>query len=111
MSLVSIQDTLEWVKKGECLLVDVREAHEFSEEHIPYALSIPLSVLSDSIHLLSECSYEKIVIHCLKGGRGGRTCDMLQKMDFPHNVYNMEGGITAWRDAGFPTILGTSEGD
>src|SRR5271165_4325432 len=34
------------VKAGECVVVDVREAHEFASAHIPQSLNMPLSTFS-----------------------------------------------------------------
>jgi len=34
------------VKAGECVVVDVREAHEFASAHIPSSLNMPLSTLN-----------------------------------------------------------------
>jgi len=39
-------------KEGTYLLLDVRETGEYEQEHLPGAKLVPLSQLSDNLHLL-----------------------------------------------------------
>jgi len=43
-----------------------------------------------------------VMVYCKSGGRSGNTCDILKKMNFKE-VYDLEGGITAWKSANMPT--------
>ena len=43
---------MEGHKEGSYTLLDVRETGEYEQEHLPGATLIPLSQLSDSLHLL-----------------------------------------------------------
>jgi rhodanese-related sulfurtransferase len=39
------------------------------------------------------------VVYCRSGNRSGQTLDMMTELGFS-NVYDVEGGISAWKDAG-----------
>jgi rhodanese-related sulfurtransferase len=39
------------------------------------------------------------LLYCRSGSRTRKAADAMQKMGFK-NVYMLEGGITAWKDAG-----------
>ena len=89
-----------WMDADKAVLVDVREPAEYKAAHIKNATLIPLGTVS--VDKLPEHANRKLVIHCLKGGRGGNACGKLVEA-LPHmDIYNLEGGITAWINAGLP---------
>jgi rhodanese-related sulfurtransferase len=95
----------EWLKKGEAVLIDVRDPDEFSAEHIPYAVSMPISQLKESLQLLQIPTSRKIIFQCLRGTRGERACQLAQNQEnYANTVYNMAGGMTEWKTAGLPVI-------
>ena len=44
------------------------------------------------------------VIYCRSGNRSGQTFARMQEMGFT-NIYNVEGGINAWNEAGLPVEI------
>jgi len=48
---------------------------------------------------LAKLGNKKFILHCRSGGRSRRICQSLLTEDPMLEVYNLEGGITAWRDA------------
>lgn len=95
----------EWLAHEEALLVDVREPAEFLAEHIAGAYSVPLSRLS--WETLPPHEGKKLVMQCLRGARGGTACAALLKAKDGADIYNLIGGIDAWKAAGFPTLKGS----
>ena len=88
-----------WLENDEAVLVDVREQAEYDEVNIPQAHLVPLGNIScDAL----PAADKKIVIHCLKGGRGQKACVALCAEGRAFELYNLEGGIEAWIDAGLP---------
>lgn len=87
-----------WLNNNEAVLVDVREPAEYAAENITGATLLPLGSLSKAA--LPPCAGKKLVIHCRKGGRGGSACEKLLAEDPALDIYNLEGGIEAWRAAG-----------
>jgi rhodanese-related sulfurtransferase len=88
----------QWLEKREAVLVDVREPAEYAAENIQGATLLPLGSIRKSS--LPDCLGKKLVIHCRKGGRGGSACEKLLAEDPNLDIYNLEGGIEAWRAAG-----------
>lgn len=92
----------KWLDSGEAILIDVREPAEHAAESIVGATLVPLSTLAPET--LPSHQGKKVIVHCRKGGRGGRACEALSALP---EVYNLEGGIEAWAQAGLPITCGT----
>ena len=106
---LSPQQALEKLQAGKAILIDVRTADEFKIQHIPYALSIPLSDLQkDLLHLKTPADMP-IIFQCFKGSRGQQACELMSDKNICCNdIYNIEGGIEGWIKAGQP-IIGVSQ--
>lgn len=86
-----------WLASGRAVLIDVREPHEFSAAHIPYALSAPLAGVAAMLKDMDLPADRKIVFQCQKGGRGGQACAAVGAVaPGGQPVFNLEGGIDAW---------------
>ena len=95
----------QWLKDGSAILVDVREPAEYRTSHIRSARMMPLSGL-DVRELPSS---HKIVVHCVKGGRGDAACEKLLKQNPGLEVFNLEGGLEGWTRAGLPVEQGAKK--
>ena len=90
-----------WLDSGEACLIDVREPAEHAAEQIAGAKLIPLGGVCAA--RLPANAGKKLVVHCLRGGRGATACEKLLAEDPTLDLYNLEGGIEAWRSLGYPT--------
>ena len=81
-------------KPEETILLDVRTKKEYDSEHIPGAKLIPLPELGNRIGELDKSKI--IIVYCETGGRSRTAGETLAQNGFEH-VYNMLGGIKAWR--------------
>ena len=90
-----------WLEQGEACLIDVREPAEHAAEYIDGACLVPVGDVS--LRQLPPAQGKKLVVHCLKGGRGMTACGKLLAENPNLEIYNLEGGIAAWRSCGYPT--------
>ena len=107
MTEIKITDpkTLEtWLASNDCVLIDVREPFEYNEVCIVQAINIPLSQLLVKINEAHDLKNKKIVVHCKAGIRSMMGCQALEKDGFTGVLWNLEGGIQSWMDAGLPVI-------
>ena len=109
ISSISPQTARDWLSLDEAVLIDVREADEFASGHIEGAISLPLSLIANA----SDCEFKalnipsdkKIIFQCVKGMRSEQGLHFIaQKYTPSHELYNLEGGIIAWGDAGLPIV-------
>lgn len=109
INTISPQEAARWLADGEAVLIDVRERDEFRAEHIAYANSLPLDDLDNLINNMSIPADRKIIFQCLKGKRGENACVRVKGCGACNNeIYNLEGGIMAWKDSGLPVVGGSS---
>jgi rhodanese-related sulfurtransferase len=86
---------------NNAVVLDVRDAAEFASGHIPNARHIPLAELDKRVNELAKFKEKPIIISCKDGIRAGQAMRMLIKNQFTQ-VYQLKGGITAWREASLP---------
>jgi len=104
IATVSPKDAAGWLASGEAVLIDVREPDEFRAEHIACAASIPLTSLGTALAASQVPAARKVIFQCQKGGRGETACQTAESAGASHPIYNLEGGIAAWKDAGLPVV-------
>jgi rhodanese-related sulfurtransferase len=88
------------------VILDVRTKSEYDSGHIYGAILIPVADLPTRIgELLSHLS-DPMIVYCGSGKRSTTACGILVSNGFT-NVYNMTGGLSAWKSAGYPTWIAT----
>lgn len=102
MKSIDPKTAKEWIDKNEAIVIDVRQPEEYRAMHISEAHLIPLGELEE--HRIPDATNKKIIVHCKLGMRGKTACEKLQTENPGLDVYNMEGGITAWESAGFKVL-------
>lgn len=80
------------------VLLDVRNADEWSTGHARDAVWIPMNEIEQRRdELPSDC---EIVVICKSGGRSAAVTEALRARG--HEAVNLAGGSLAWKEAGLP---------
>lgn len=95
-----LQATL-MLNRDDALVIDVRETAEWSSGHIPNSRHIALGQLEKRLSELEKFKQRPLIVNCQSGNRSSSACGTLKKHGF-EKVFNLSGGIGAWRDAGLP---------
>jgi rhodanese-related sulfurtransferase len=82
-------------------LVDVREDDEWAAGHLPRAIHLGKGIIERDVEQAIPDTQSEIILYCGGGYRSALTADSLQKMGY-QNVWSMDGGFRAWREAGLP---------
>jgi rhodanese-related sulfurtransferase len=99
---ISVSDASAMIQSSSNLLVvDVRTPQEYAQGHLKGAINIPLSDLPLRMSGLDR--NRPILVYCRTGSRSAQASAILVKAGFTQ-VYNMDGGITAWINSGYPTV-------
>jgi rhodanese-related sulfurtransferase len=101
-----IGDVRARLDRGEHFhFIDVREDDEFAVDRAAGARHIGRGVLERDVEDLIPDKHAPIVLYCGGGYRSALAADNLQKMGYT-NVVSMDGGIRAWREAGYAVEKG-----
>ncbi len=86
--------------------LDVREDNEFAKDHAQGARHLGKGVIERDIETVIPQKRDQIVLYCGGGFRSALAADALRQMGYT-NVLSMDGGIRAWREAGYPIETGS----
>ena len=88
---------------GGLQVVDVRRPAEYSDGHVPGAISVPLGpqLAVDVNHVDKE---RMTAVICAGGYRSSAATSILERNNF-HHLLNITGGTSAWIKAGFEVEL------
>ena len=97
---ITAAQAVQLMNRESAWVLDVREDKEAQDGMIPNARRIALSELPKRIDELQE---EKgpVIAYCRNGTQAHRACQLLVRGGM-EPVYNLKGGISAWREAGMP---------
>lgn len=116
-ALTRVKEVMPWdltkmrTLNPDLLLLDVREASEFSMYHIANSINVPRGILEsacewdyeDTVPELADGHKRKIVVICRSGKRSALAADTMIKMGFA-DVYSLKTGIRGWNDFEQPLI-------
>lgn len=94
-----LKDKLD--NKDKFVFIDCREQEEWDDAHIEGATLLPLSNFQESYEEILTDKNAEIVIQCRSGKRSMNACMFLLSKGYT-NLTNLEGGIIAWSQAGYP---------
>lgn len=99
---VNVAQAQDAVQQAD-LPIDVREADEYAQGHLPGAVHMSRGMLE--FKLTGNPAYQprdlRVVLYCKTSGRAALSAQSLQAMGYL-NVQSIAGGYDAWVAAGMP---------
>ena len=86
-------------------LIDVREDNEYAKDHAKGAAHLGRGILERDIETVIPDKRAEIILYCGGGYRSALAAESLRQMGYT-NVRSMDGGMRAWREAGYPIEKG-----
>jgi len=92
-------------KQEKPLLVDIREADEFTAMHIQNSINVPRGLLeaacdynySETVPELVQARDREVVVICRSGNRSVLAAHTMQQMGYQH-VMSLKTGLKGWND-------------
>lgn len=84
------------------IIVDVRTDGEVAQGVIENAIQIDFNGQNFELNLDQLDKNKPTFLYCASGGRSGSASKIMVEKGFKQ-VYNLNGGINAWRAEGYPT--------
>ena len=101
-SAVSIHKVTQLLNSGDALIVDVREAKEFSGGHITDAINIPYAKLKERISELEKHRSKTLVVVDKLGQHSGAAGRQLKAEGY--QVIRLQGGLSEWQNQNLPLV-------
>jgi rhodanese-related sulfurtransferase len=94
----------ELALKNNYILLDTREPKEFNVSHIPNAILVGYDAFdSKKVKETFKNQNATIIVYCSLGIRSETVGEKLLKLGYK-NVYNLYGGIFAWKNEGHEVV-------
>jgi len=99
----------QWLHDGqEIALLDIREHGQYGEEHLFYIVSVPYSRLEIEIERLVPRKDVRLVLVGDDEGELSTIANQRLKILGYKNVHTLEGGMRAWKQAGYEVFAGVN---
>jgi glyoxylase-like metal-dependent hydrolase (beta-lactamase superfamily II)/rhodanese-related sulfurtransferase len=108
---MSMQELRARIESGDAQLIvlDVRERDAYETAHVPGARHLPRGQLELSVNEALPDPTQRILTCCEYGRISTLAAATLRQMGFQRAVA-LDGGMKAWREAGYPTEAGPRKG-
>ena len=104
---ISPQDASKLIGENEgdpdFIILDVRTAEEFTDEHIENATNTDFYADTFRNELDNLDKNKTYLIYCRSGSRSGKALNIMAELKFK-KVYNVSDGIIAWNAKGLPIV-------
>ena len=96
------------INREDAQVIDVRETDEYVSGHVPESRSIPAGSIDERLADLEKNKDAPLIVVCQSGARSAKVVEKLKGKGFA-KVFNLAGGIAAWREAGLPLKKGAKK--
>lgn len=102
MKEITVEELKKMIDNAEDFqLIDVREPFEYEVSHLN-GENIPLSgIIVESDKIATD---KPVIVQCRSGKRSAAAIMQLEQQLGYENLYNLEGGILAWKEKIDPSI-------
>lgn len=98
---ISTLDATMRINKQDAMVLDVRDAGQYAQGHLPRARNIPVKELEGRLTEIERHRNKPVIVTCDAGTRSAAAAAILKKAGFTE-VLTLEGGLAAWRKADLP---------
>lgn len=92
---------IQLINHQGAVVLDIRDPEEYRQGHVLNSVHIPLAQLRNNAKPLQKHRSKAIITVCRSGARSLQAGRVLRQHGF-ETVYNLKGGIQAWRSANLP---------
>jgi phage shock protein E len=100
---MNVSEFSEKISEPGIILLDVRTPAEFAEGFIEGAQLIDFQSGNFENEIASLDKNATYAVYCRSGNRSGQAVKVMHDAGF-HNVYNLNGGVIDWANAGLPLV-------
>jgi rhodanese-related sulfurtransferase len=102
---VSTLQATQLMNSSNALVIDLRAAADYASGTITAARNLPAESLKERIGELARFKARPVILVCAQGQASARAISEFTAGGFTE-VYNLAGGVAAWKEAGLPLVKG-----
>jgi rhodanese-related sulfurtransferase len=99
---LAVTEAVRMMNREKAVVIDVSEPDEYAAGHIIHSRNITLAQIETSKDVPSNKSLP-ILLVCARGRRATSAAAVLRKRGHAQ-VHVIAGGMTGWREAGYPVV-------
>ncbi len=96
---IGVNEAVALMDEKDLVVLDVREKKERAAGYIANDVHIPMGQVKNKLNTLNN--NKKMLVYCHTGSRSRHIAGLLTRNTF-EQVYNLNGGINAWKKANMP---------
>ena len=100
---MNVSEFSKKITEAGVITVDVRTPGEFMTGHIEGAQNIDFESGNFENEISTLDKNGTYAVYCRSGNRSGQAVKVMHDAGF-HNVYNLNGGVIDWANAGLPLV-------
>ncbi|MEF3279474.1 MAG: rhodanese-like domain-containing protein [Elusimicrobiota bacterium] len=100
---VDPEEAYYFIIEKKPLIIDVRTQEEYKTErlcNVSYNIDFYSPDFKDRLNQLDK--NQNYLIYCRTGRRSAQTLEIMKELGF-RNIHHIKGGISAWKEKGYPT--------
>lgn len=98
---VSALELPQLQRDGKAVIIDVNDATQFAQSHIPDAENFPLTDINANNTTLLKHKNKTAIVVCQTGSRSAKAAKSLLALGFT-DVHMLRGGMTSWIKENLP---------
>lgn len=100
---INPQQAVNLINHQNAVVVDIRSSESFANGHILESISLTMKEMTDGkLNKIEKFRSKPIIVVCARGIEAAKATELLQQKGFQSHL--LEGGITAWSQAGLPLV-------
>ncbi len=100
-SMVNTNEAIQLMNHNDIMILDVREAKEFSAGHLVNSTHIPTTAIAKRASEIEKYKDKDLLVYCKTDQRASIAARQLIKLGFK-KISVLKGGINAWTSANLP---------
>ena len=103
-SEISEVDARAAQERSGAVWIDVREADEWQEGHLPGAVHIPRGYLESRVEAVAPDKSQPVILYCASAARSAFAAKTLEELGYT-DVHSLAGGFTDWKRNGLEIVM------
>ena len=100
---LSAAEAIQLINRRNAVVVDLRTATDYAAGHLPAARHLALDELQAKIGQIAKNKATPVLLVCQTGLQSNKASHIVKAAGYTE-VHVLQGGLTAWQQAGMPVV-------